>query len=61
MTDFTAQTVRALAKKGITIIGKTYIPGAGDMPYANGQTGYQLNDNGTGKVRTHAQVREMAA
>ena len=61
MTDFTAKTVRALAKKGITIIGKTYIPGAGDMPYANGQTGYQLNDNGCGRVRTHAQVREMAA
>ena len=58
--DFSTKTIRALAKNGITIIGKTYLPGDGDLPYANGETGYQLNDNGTGRVRTHAQVMGMA-
>ena len=57
---FAAKTLRALAKKGINIIGITLIPGAGDMPWANGETGYQVDDNGTGRVWTFREVLAAA-
>lgn len=59
-SDFSKATVKALNAKGISIIGKTVIPGEGDMPFANGETGYVLNDNGTSCIRTFFQVRTMA-
>ena len=58
--DFSKATVKALNAKGIYIIGITVIPGEGDMPYANGETGYVLNDNGTSRIRSWSQVRTMA-
>lgn len=58
--DFSRSTRAALKKRGIVIIGGTYIPGQGNLPYANGQRGYELADKGTLKVRTFAQVLEMA-
>ena len=45
--DFKPTVRYALARKGITIIGGTWLPGAGDMPCANGERGYCLDDNGT--------------
>lgn len=62
MRDFSAATLRLLARKGISIIGLQAIPDmASAMPYANAERGYVVNDNGCGRVWTFAQVREAAA
>jgi len=60
MKDFSKKTLSLLAKKGITLIGLTLIPGTGDMPFANGERGYILNDNGTSRVLLFAQVLKLA-
>ncbi len=53
--------VKNLAKKGIVLVGMTTLPDmTSSMPYANGQTGYQLNDNGTSIMRTLLQVLQLA-
>lgn len=58
--DFSAATRRALLKKGIAVIGICAIPDMSHpMPYANASRGYQLDDNGTFKVRSHAEVIAM--
>ena len=59
--DFNRATLRALSKKGVVVTGITLIPGKGDMPYANGERGYAVNDNGTGRVLTFQQVTELGA
>lgn len=56
MRDFSASTLRRLARKGITIYGTTVIPSTGDMPFANGERGYLVNDNGCGRVWSFTQV-----
>lgn len=61
MKDFSRKTINALAKKGITIYSITLIPSNGPMPYANGDTGYKVNDNGCGRIWTYSQVMEAAA
>lgn len=61
MRDFSAKTRNALARRGVSIIGTTVIPGAGDMPFANGERGYRVNDNGCGRILTFAQVLALAA
>ena len=59
---FNAKTIKALTRKGISIIGLTAIPDmSSDMPCANAETGYVINDNGTGKVWTFRQVLNAAA
>jgi hypothetical protein len=58
-SHFSKKTLKALNQKGIYIIGSTYVPGP-DGSFANGDTGYMLSDNETGKVRTFLQVLEMA-
>ena len=60
MRDFSSKTRSALAARGITIDGLTVIPSDGDMPFANGQRGYRVSDNGCGRVWTFAQVIEAA-
>jgi hypothetical protein len=55
---FDRKTVQALARKGITVTGLQAIPGTGAMPFANATTGYVVNDNGTSRIWTFAQVRE---
>lgn len=57
--DFSALVRRNLLKHGIRIIGLTLIPGVGDMPFANGERGYALDDNGTHRIRTYAEVRAL--
>lgn len=47
MNDFSRKTLKALSKKGISLVGLQ-----GDF--------YVLNDNGTCKVRTFSQVLELA-
>lgn len=61
MRDFSAATLRRLAKRGIAVIGTTVIPGPGDMPFATGERGYRVNDNGCGRIWTFAQVLGAAS
>lgn len=49
-SHFGKRRMKALLKKGIVIVGLTYIPGEGSMPMATGTTGYCLSDNDTGQV-----------
>ncbi len=61
MNDFSKKTLQKLASKGISIIGITLIPDpTSSMPYANGERGYMLDDNGTGRVRTFPEVLSLA-
>lgn len=60
MKDFSHKTLSSLRKQGITLIGLTVIPGEGDLPFANGERGYCVNDNGTHRVWTFAQVLKAA-
>lgn len=61
MNDFSRCTIRALASKGIRIIGLTVIPNmASDMPFTTGERGYMVDDNGCGRVWTFNQVVEAA-
>ena len=59
-SHFSSKTIKALAKKGISIDGLTYLPGEGDMPFATGETGYKLNNNGQRQIRRHMEVVAMA-
>ena len=60
-SHFGRKAVSALARKGIRIIGLQAIPNmAATMPFADAETGYIVDDNGCGRVWTHAQVREAA-
>jgi hypothetical protein len=36
------------------------MPNAETGSYANGETGYMLDDNGTGRMRNYLQVLEIA-
>lgn len=56
MNDFSKQTLVALGKRGITLIGITVIPGTGELPMANGERGYCMDDNGTQRIWTFEQV-----
>jgi hypothetical protein len=56
--DFNRALVARLNARGIYFHGSTWLPSAtGD--YANGERGYQLDDNGTHRVRTYAEVIAM--
>lgn len=57
---FGKATVAKLAKRGVTFLSLTVIPSDGPMPFANGNTGYCVNDNGCGRVWTYADVRRFA-
>ena len=59
MRDFTVKTRNALARKGITVIGSTFIPGSAGS-FANGERAYNVSDNGCGRVWTFGQVLEAA-
>lgn len=55
--DFNASTIKKLAKKNISIMTITAIPGENSaMPFANSERGYNVNDNGTSRVWTYSQV-----
>jgi len=59
MNDFSKSTLRALAKRGVTLVGLQALPNANGS-FANCETGYVVNHNGTGKVWTFAQMLEAA-
>lgn len=57
MNDFSRKTLKALAAKGIKLVGLQAIPDmSSSMPYANATRGYIIDDNGTGRVWIHAEV-----
>lgn len=58
MRDFSSKTLRALAAKGVRVIGTCVIPGVGDLPFATGSRGYRVDDNGCGRIWTFQQVLE---
>ena len=57
--DFRRATLAALAKKGITIVSATTVPGV-DGSFANGDRGYGLDDNGTFRLVLFLQVLAIA-
>lgn len=57
--DFSTTARRALARKGISIVDSTWLTGP-DGSYANGERGYGLDDNGTHRLCSYAQVAELA-
>ena len=61
MRDFSPATLRALARKGIRLIGLQALPDmSSPMPFANATRGYVVDDNGCGRVWTFTQVQEAA-
>lgn len=61
MNDFSKKTINALARKGIRLIGLTVIPdSASDMPFASGERGYCLDDNGCHRIRSFREVLGLA-
>jgi hypothetical protein len=61
MRDFSATTIRRLLRKGIVIVAPRAIPDmTSAMPYANAERGWLVNDNGTARIWTFAQVQEAA-
>lgn len=62
MNDFPKHTLKALARKGIRIVGLTTIPNmANVMPFATGERAYCVDDNGTGRVWSYEQVLGASA
>lgn len=57
---FSTSTRKALAKRGVRIVGITALPDATGS-YLNSSTGYQLDDNGCQRIRTYLEVRAIAA
>jgi hypothetical protein len=57
--DFNKQTVRTLARGGVHLQGIQNLPGD-DGSYANGVRGYEVSDNGTGRILLHGQVLAIA-
>jgi len=56
--DFSKATLAKLRARGIRVVGSTWLPDERGG-FANGERGYLLDDNGTGKVRTLMQVIRM--
>jgi hypothetical protein len=61
MNDFSAKTIKALSRKGVSILGPVAIPDMSSaMPWANASRGWSVNDNGCGRVWTLSQVLAAA-
>lgn len=60
MNDFSRKTLRSLSRKGIALVGLSSAPDAAGS-FLNSTKLYVLNDNGTHRVRTFAQVLALAA
>lgn len=59
MRDFTAKTRNALARKGIVVVGVQAAPAFDGDTTFSGRT-YRLDDNGCCRMRSHAEVLELA-
>lgn len=59
---FGRKAVAALARKGIRVIGLCVVPDmTKPLPFASGETGYNIDDNGTGRIWTYREVAASAA
>jgi hypothetical protein len=59
MRDFSPTTLKALARKGIRVIGMQAAPAyAGDETFSG--RAYRLDDNGCCRIRSHAEVMALA-
>lgn len=59
--DFAPGVRKALLRRGIEIIGAVAVPDMShQMPYANASRGYQLDDNGTHRIRSRVEVIALA-
>jgi hypothetical protein len=57
-SHFSRKEVATLRKRGIVFTGTTFLPNeAGD--YTKGETGYLIDDNGTGRCRNFAGVMDL--
>lgn len=59
MRDFSRTTLKALASRGIIVIGTQAAPAFDGDQYFSGRV-YRLDDNGCHKIRSHSEVMEMA-
>jgi hypothetical protein len=59
LRHFGRSTVNALARKGIRFLGPTAVPDASGS-FLNSETGYKMDDNGTGRIWMVHEVRENA-
>lgn len=59
-SHFSASTRKALAKRGVRIVGLQALPDATGS-FLNSETGYLLDDNGCCRIRTFLEVRAIAA
>jgi hypothetical protein len=59
---FGRKAVATLAKRGVRIIGLCVIPDmTKPLPFASGETGYSVDDNGTGRILSYFDVRRLTA
>jgi hypothetical protein len=58
--DFSAKTLRALTQRGLEVVDVQMLPDTGDLPWANAERGYLVNDHGTGRVWTFQRVLSAA-
>jgi hypothetical protein len=56
---FSSTTLRALARKGVRVLSPTASPDASGS-FINSSTVYSVDDNGTGRIWSFAQVLEAA-
>ena len=59
MRDFSKNTLFKLAKRGITVLSAQAAPAFDGDETFSGRV-YQISEDGCSKMRTHAQVMEMA-
>ena len=57
--DFGVNVRKALASKGISIYGIVALPDKNGS-FLNSSRGYEVNDNGTGRIMTYFEVLEKA-
>lgn len=59
--DFSKATLRALAKRAISVVSVQMLPDmSSSMPFANAERGYLVDVGGKGRVWTFAQVMGAA-
>ena len=59
MRDFSSSTLKALAARGVKVVGAQAAPAYDGDATFSGRV-YRLDDNGCGKIRSHSEVLELA-
>lgn len=57
--DFSVKVRNTLARRGIAIVGSTWLPGT-DGSFANGERGYIVDDCGTQRIRSYMDLKAYA-